>query len=142
METMKIAVTCENGLVFQHFGKTPEFAIFEIEDGRIIAMKTEPVNTAGHDSLAQWLQERDVDVLICGGIGSCAQTALANANIRVVGGVSGDAVFAVGDYLKGCLEADPDFCCQHHHHHHHGEGDCHCDEHGEHSCGSHSCHCD
>ena len=27
---MKVAVTCENGMVFQHFGHTPEFAIFEV----------------------------------------------------------------------------------------------------------------
>lgn len=136
---MRIAVTCENGAVFQHFGRTPEFAIFEIEEGRIIALKTEATNGTGHGDLAAWLQERHVDLLICGGIGGGAQRALADAGIRLLGGASGDVVCVVGDYLKGCLETDSDFSC----HHHHSDGNHQCGGHhhgdGNHQCGGH-CH--
>ncbi len=126
-DTMKIAVTCENDQVFQHFGHTPEFAIFEIVDGKINGMQKVPTGDSGHGALAGFLAERNVDLLLCGGIGGGAQQALAEAGIQLIGGVSGDVIKAVGDYLKGELKADPNFSCNHHHH----EG-------GEHG---HNCHC-
>ena len=47
---MKIAVTCENGTVFQHFGHTPEFAIYDVEDGKM-RKTSNPVATA---DMAPW----------------------------------------------------------------------------------------
>ncbi|MBO5318058.1 MAG: DNA-binding protein, partial [Oscillospiraceae bacterium] len=34
---MKIAVTYTDGLIFQHFGHTQQFKIYEVENGSIIA---------------------------------------------------------------------------------------------------------
>ncbi|MDD3886961.1 MAG: NifB/NifX family molybdenum-iron cluster-binding protein [Victivallaceae bacterium] len=130
--TMKIAVTSENGQVFQHFGHTPEFSVFEITDGMISGMTVEPTGDSGHGALAGFLAERKVDLLICGGIGGGAQMALAEAGVQLVAGVSGDVTEAVGNYLKGTLQADPDFLC--HHHDHEAGHSC-----GEHGCGSHGC---
>ena len=45
---MKIAVTYDNGSVFQHFGKTENFKIFEVENGAIISSEVVGSNGAGH----------------------------------------------------------------------------------------------
>ena len=76
---MKIAVTYENGEVFQHFGHTEQFKIYEIEDGKIISQEITDTNGSGHGALAGFLKERSVDALICGGIGGGAKAALAEA---------------------------------------------------------------
>ena len=66
---MKIAVTYDNGSVFQHFGKTENFKIFEVENGAIISSEVVGSNGAGHSALAGFLADAGVDVVICGGIG-------------------------------------------------------------------------
>ncbi len=126
---MKVAVTYENGMIFQHFGHTEQFKLYEIENGAIV--KEQVVDTAGsgHGALAGFLAEHQVDTLICGGIGGGAQMALAEAGIRLFGGVSGSADEAVKALAAGSLEYNPAVHCDHHDHEH-GEG---------HSCGTHSC---
>lgn len=131
---MKIAVTYENGMVFQHFGRTEQFKVYTVSDGKIV--KTEMVDTDGngHGALAQILSGLEVDTLICGGIGAGARTALNEGGIRLYGGVSGSADEAVNSLLAGNLVYDADVQCDHHDHHHdhHGEGE-HCGGHG-HGC--------
>ena len=127
---MKIAVTYENGKVFQHFGHTKEFKVYDVEDGKVIDAQVVGTYGSGHGALAGMLSLRKVDVLICGGIGAGAQTALAEAGIKLYGGVSGNTDDAVNDFLSGKLEFDPDVHCDHHEHGegcHHGE-DHHCNE--------------
>ena len=92
---MKIAVTYGNGLVFQHFGHTPAFKIYEVQNDRVAAEAVVETNGTGHGALAGFLAKRGVDTLICGGIGGGARNALAKAGITVYGGVSGDADDAI-----------------------------------------------
>ncbi|MBQ2799210.1 MAG: NifB/NifX family molybdenum-iron cluster-binding protein [Ruminiclostridium sp.] len=125
---MKIAVTYDNGMVFQHFGHTEQFKIYETENSKIISSEVVDTNGSGHGALAGFLSSLGVKVLICGGIGGGAQTALKGAGIEVYGGVTGLCDLAVQDYLNGTLLFNPDVKCSHH-----GEG------HGEgHNCGSHN----
>lgn len=131
---MKIAVTYAGGAVFQHFGHTAQFKIYEIEDNRIVSAQVIDTNGSGHGALAGLLAELGVDTLICGGIGGGAQMALAEAGIRLFGGIAGDADAAVEAFLAGELEYNPNVRCSHHDHHHGGEHTC-----GSHGCGSHSC---
>lgn len=126
---MKITVTYENGEVFQHFGHTEQFKIYEIEDGKIISQEITDTNGSGHGALAGFLKERSVDALICGGIGGGAKAALAEAGIQLYGGVSGKADDAVQAFLSGTLSYNPDVACSHHGEHH--------GEHHDGSCGSH-----
>lgn len=137
---MKIAVTYENGMVFQHFGRTQQFKVYEVADGKVTGIRVVGSNGSGHGALAGVLNGLGVDVLICGGMGQGAKNALAAAGIEVRGGVQGDADLAVADYLAGKLAFDPDYKCDHHDHHH-GE-DHECGDHGcgEHDCGDHDCH--
>ena len=131
---MKIAVTYENGEIFQHFGHTEQFKLYFVTDGKITDTQIVDTLGSGHGALAGLLSTFGVDTLICGGIGGGAQAALANAGIKLYGGASGDADAAVEALLAGELAYDPNARCDHHDHH--GEGhDC-----GSHSCGSHSCH--
>ena len=128
---MKIAVTYENGNVFQHFGRTEYFKLYEVEDGRVISSEVIGSNGAGHGALAGVLNEQSVDVLICGGIGSGAQNALSEVGIEVCSGAEGDTDQAVDAYLRGELISAGMTCD------HHGEGHT-CGDHGEgHSCGHH-----
>ena len=138
---MKIAVTYENEQIFQHFGHTERFKIYEVEDGKIISKKVVDTNGQGHGALAGLLQAIGADVLICGGIGGGAQMALAEAGIRLYGGVSGSCDAAVDALLSSTLCYNPDVKCNHHDHEH-GEGGHNCGDHacGTHGCNGHSCH--
>lgn len=121
---MKIAVTYDKENIFQHFGRTEEFKIYEVEDGKVVSSQVISTNGNGHGALAGILHAWDIDTLICGGIGAGAQNALANAGIKLYGGISGNADKAVEDLLAGTLAYNPDFQCNHHDHEHHG-GSCH-----------------
>ena len=132
---MRIAVTYENGQIFQHFGHTAQFKVYNVEDGKIVSSQIMDTMGSGHGALAGLLSALKVDVLICGGIGGGAQNALAQAGIKLFGGVKGDADAAVESFIAGNLLYDPDAKCDHHDHHH-GEGHT-C---GDHGCGSHNCH--
>ena len=130
IQTMKIAVTYDNGEVFQHFGKTENFKVYEVEDNKIISSEVISSNGSGHGALAGVLADQGVNVLICGGLGGGAQTALAEAGIEVCAGAAGDTDKAVQDYLDGTLE-DAGVTCDHHHEEGHSCGD----HEEEHSCG-------
>ena len=133
---MKIAVTYENGQIFQHFGHCENFKIYTVEDGKVVDAKVENAAGSGHGALAGFLKTLGVEVLICGGIGGGAQMALAEAGIRLFGGVIGEADAAVDALLAGNLAYNANVQCNHHGHGHgHEEGHA-C---GSHGCGSHGC---
>ena len=132
--TMRIAVTYENGQIFQHFGHTEQFKVYDVEDGKIVAAEVVDTNGSGHGALAGVLGALNVDALICGGIGGGARMALDAAGIQLYGGVSGDADGAVEALIAGNLEFNPNVQCNHHGEHHTHGGNC-----GEHGCGGHHC---
>ena len=121
---MKIAVTYDNGNIFQHFGRTEFFKVYEIEDNKVISSDVIGSNGIGHGALAGLLSGQSVNVLICGGIGGGAQAALAEAGVELCAGAEGDADQAVEAYLKGELISTGANCD----HHYHEDG---------HSCGDH-----
>ena len=121
---MKIAVTYDNGNIFQHFGRTETFKVYEVEDGKVVSSQVIGSGGVGHGALAGVLAEQKVDVLICGGIGGGAQAALEEAGVELCAGAAGDADQAVMAYLRGELVSSGANCD----HHHHEEG---------HSCGGH-----
>ncbi len=136
---MKIAVTYENGNVFQHFGHTKQFKVYDIKEGKIAGAQVMDTNGNGHGAIAGMLSAWEVDTLICGGIGAGAQTALAEANIRFYGGVSGSADDAVEALLAGKLAYDPDARCDHHGKGQH-DGHGHCGE-DKHNCAGNGSGC-
>ena len=127
-DSMRIAVTYENGQIFQHFGHTEQFKVYDVAEGKVIASEVVDTNGSGHGALAGVLASLNADVLICGGIGGGAQMALAQAGITLYGGVAGDADAAVEALLAGKLQFNPNVRCSHHGDHHH-----------DHACGDHGC---
>ena len=128
---MRIAVTYDNGMVFQHFGRTEHFKLYDAEDGRITASRVIDTNGTGHGALAGLLRMVGADALICGGIGTGARNALEEAGIRLYPGVSGQADEAAAALAAGRLVYDIGACCGHHHDHDDGScGNGHCADHG------------
>ena len=119
---MKIAVTYENGQIFQHFGQTEHFKVYDIQDGKVHASSIFSTNGNGHGTLAGILQQNGVSTLICGGIGAGARQMLAAAGIQLYGGVTGDADQAVVSLLSGGLVFNPSIECGQHHNHNGSHG--------------------
>lgn len=124
---MRIAVTYEDEMIFQHFGHTSKFKVYDVEEGEVMGEFVLNTNGQGHGALAGFLMMNKVDIVICGGIGGGAKNALAQFGIGVYCGASGYCDEAVEALLAGELNHNPDAQCSHHDH---GEG---------HSCGEHSC---
>ena len=125
---MKVAITYENGEVFQHFGHTENFKVYTVENGKILSSEIISSNGTGHESLAGMLKGLGIETLICGGIGGGAVMAMNQANIKVYAGNIGNADEAVQKFVSGTLAQNTEATCNHHDHEH-GEG---------HSCG-HNC---
>lgn len=132
-DTMRIAVTYDNGEIFQHFGRTEQFKLYDVENGQIVREQVIDTNGTGHGALAGFLRAAQVDALICGGIGMGAQMALAEAGVRLYAGVSGSADAAAQALAAGTLVYDPDAHCDHHHDEGHDCG------HHDHGCGHGAC---
>ena len=123
--TMRIAVPYTDGQIEQHFGRAKQFKFYDVTTD----VAEEIVDTVGegHGALAAFLHTAQANLVICGGIGAGAQTALAEAGIQLVSGVKGDADEAVKQHLAGTLVPNADGGkCKHRHQH---------GKHGEHGCG-------
>ena len=101
---MRIAVTYENGQIFQHFGHTEAFKLYDVENGQVTELGVIPTNGSGHGALAGFLSQLKADVLICGGIGGGAQAALAQA------GIAPSALRSTMNDIVSAVLADP--CCK------------------------------
>ena len=130
VNVMRVAVTYDNGNVFGHFGRTEEFKVYDIEDGKVVNAQILGTNGEGCGALAGILNIADVDVLICGGIGGGAVRALSEAGIQLYAGASGNTDDVVNEFISGTLAAVGEANCDHHDHEH-NEG---------HSCGHGGCH--
>lgn len=124
---MIVAVTYENGMVFQHFGHTAQFKLYMVENNAVQESRLLPTGASGHGALASLLQAAGVNTLICGGIGAGAKEALAKCGITVYPGVTGNADQSVQALLSGTLHFVPDILCSHHHENGHTCGE---DKHG------------
>lgn len=126
---MRVAVTFDNEQIFQHFGHTASFAVYDIGDGEIASKTVLDTCGCGHGALAGFLKSINADAVICGGIGGGAKNALEASGITIYGGVSGSCDDAVNALLAGNLIYNPGIKCSHHSH-----------EHEDHDCTGHSCH--
>lgn len=117
---MKIAATFdkENGNVFQHFGHTQFFKIYEIEDGKIVKSEVIDNGGFGHHDLATYLKNLGVEALILGNRGQGAIDALNKAGLKQYAGVIGSADDAASAFAAGNLVHNDDAKCNHHHEHH------------------------
>ena len=125
---MIVAVTSKDGEVYQHFGHSEEFVLFEIDNGKVIERKAVPTDGQGHGALADFLKTHSVSAVICGGIGAGAKNALRDKKIELIAGVTGKIDEVMVKYLSGEKIGSPDIECTHHHDHQEGHkcgGSCH-----------------
>lgn len=115
---MKIAVPVENNTIFQHFGRTSMFYLYDIDEtGKIVSKETLYSNGIGHGALADLLKENNVNIVICGGLGMPMYNHLVEDHMKVYGGCEGDADTAVQSFLDGTLDYDPQAYMHHGSHH-------------------------
>ncbi len=135
---MKIAIPFAEGQIFQHFGKSTQFKLVTVEEGKITDQRLLDAEGHGHGALAAFLKEQGVDTVICGGMGEGARTGLTQLGIQIYAGAQGDVAAAVQQLLEGKLTDVPGGC-GHHHGHEEGHGCGHKHDHGEdgHGCGHH-----
>ncbi len=115
---MTIAVTYDSGLVWQHFGKTENFRIYEVEDYKIINSIVVGTNGASHGALATFLAGKGVDTVICGGVGAPMIGKLKALGMKVYPGVTGKADDAVLALLNGTLQSNESAIHEGCHHNH------------------------
>lgn len=127
----RIAIPYSEGQVFQHFGKSAQFKVYTIAEGKVASAEVLDTNGAGHEELGLWLVQQGVNAVICGGIGPGAQGALMAAGIQALAGVEGSADDAIANLLAGKLVAAQTATCGCRHDH------CSCGSH----CGGHGGHC-
>ena len=125
---MRIALTYQNGNIYEHFGHTKQLKIYDIENKNIKTENIIDVNEKGHGALVGLLLDNFVDVLICGGIGDGAKEALKKANIKPYGGVYGNADSIVNDFINGKLKYNENVQCSHHESYHNSCGEHKCNE--------------
>ena len=112
---MKIAITTEEGQIFQHFGQCQLYTIYTIEDGKILNKVMLDSSQSGHSAMTGLLNSTDVNVVICGGIGGGAKKMLESAGITLISGIEGSIETAINAYLSGQL-TDAGSSCNHHDH--------------------------
>lgn len=124
---MKIAVPYEKGMIFQHFGKSTIFKIYNVVDFGVIDTQIVNSDVTGHTGLSEFLKNNMVNCVICGGIGTGAKNMLNKFGIEIYPGVTGMADTAVEKLLNGTLMYNLDSFCGHHHgeEKHNCSGDCH-----------------
>ena len=132
--TMRVATTYDNGNIFMHFGRSEQFKIYDIQDGKVLNEQVVGTGGTGHGALAGLLANGGVDTLICGGIGGGAINALTQAGITVYAGAQGSCDACVEALIAGTLAQTGEATCDCHGHEHE-----HAHEHGE-SCGCHGHH--
>ena len=72
---MRLAVPFDHGQIYGHFGRTAQFKLYDVPDGRIVSSAIVDTMGSGHGALAGFLKAYAVDALICGGIGAGARLA-------------------------------------------------------------------
>lgn len=134
VDTMRVATTYDNGNIFMHFGRSEQFKIYDIQDGKVLNEQVVGTGGTGHGALAGLLANGGVDTLICGGIGGGAINALTQAGIKVYAGAQGNCDACVEALIAGTLTQTGEATCDCHGHDHE-----HIHEHGG-SCGCHGHH--
>lgn len=113
---MKIAVTYdkETGNVFQHFGKTQFFKIYQIQDGKIVSSEVIDNGGNGHHELPPYLKALGIETLILGNRGQGAIDAIAASGLKEMPGITGNADNAAELFAKGELKPNFTAKCSHH----------------------------
>ncbi len=109
---VKIAIPLANGQLAAHFGHCEEFALVTIDDAREI-QDIQRLEAPEHEPglLPRWLAEKNVQIVIAGGMGSRAQGLFNEQGIEVVVGAPVDTPEnLVQQYLGNTLVKGANIC--------------------------------
>lgn len=110
---MKIAIAADGKIVSGHFGHCEGFAMYEVEDGKVL--NNEFVKNPGHRPgfLPVFLKDNNVDIIISGGMGGSAQQLFNENKIETIVGAEGNCDDIIKDYIAGKLKSTGEFCEEH-----------------------------
>ena len=132
---IRIAVSYKDGEIFEHFGHSEFFAIYEFDEHDLERSTKRLVDTSamhGHKDMADLMKREKIDAVICGQMGDEARSLLLSYGIIPVPGYCGDADTAAELLVTGQLPASDGGGCSG------GCGGCsgcHGGDEGETSCG-------
>lgn len=117
---LKIAIAKDGNSVSGHFGHCEGFEIVELDEAKVL--KREFLPNPGHKPgfLPKYLSEKNVNVIIAGGMGATAQELFNRNNIEVIVGARGNLDDLINEYVNGSLKSTNSVCREHQH-----EGHCH-----------------
>jgi predicted Fe-Mo cluster-binding NifX family protein len=110
---MRIAIPIDDGHLSTHFGHCHEFALIDVNPESKGILGTEILSAPPHQPgfLPRWLAERQVNLVIAGGMGHRARDLFAQNGIEVItGAAAATPGKLVQDYLAGTLEIGPNAC--------------------------------
>lgn len=112
---MKIAIATDGKNVSGHFGHCEGFTVYEISDGKEVDKIFIP--NPGHRPgfLPVYLGEKNVNMIISGGMGATAQQLFNDHNIDVIVGAKGNCDDIIKSYLSGELKSTGSVCREHMH---------------------------
>ncbi|MBD3310599.1 dinitrogenase iron-molybdenum cofactor [Candidatus Woesearchaeota archaeon] len=107
---MRLAISTDNDMVSEHFGRCPEFTIVDIDEGKV--QKKEVIDNPGHSTgfIPKFLKEKDVGCVIAGGAGFRAQQLFDQLGIRLITGVQGKVDDVIEEFAAGELKKGESLC--------------------------------
>lgn len=112
-KTVKMAVPVESGRLCNHFGHCENFTLLDVDLENKTILRREDIPAPPHEPglLPAWLQERGVNIIIAGGMGSRALGLFAERGIQViVGAAPADPETIVQNYLADALVTGQNVC--------------------------------
>ena len=107
---MKVAISTDGDFVSPHFGRCPVFTILDIKDGKVV--KKETIENPGHQPglIPQFLRQKGVECIICGGMGMRATGFFEELGIQAIVGIGGKIDEVIEKLQKGTLEGGESLC--------------------------------
>jgi predicted Fe-Mo cluster-binding NifX family protein len=112
---MKVAIAKDGDKVSGHFGHCSEYAVYTIEDSKVI--RKEILKNPGHEPglLPALLAQQHVTHVLAGGMGPRAVDVFCAQNIEVFLGIAGPVDGVIRDFIAGKVTPGQSSC------HHSGE---------------------
>ena len=107
---MKVAIAQDGDEVSGHFGHCSEYAVFTIEDSKII--QKEILKNPGHEPglLPALLARHQVTHVLAGGMGPRAVDLFCASNIEVFLGIAGPIDAVIEDFIAGKVTPGQSSC--------------------------------
>ena len=103
---MKVVIPHWQGRVSPVFDVAGQMLVIEIDGGRESARQERHLDAEFPQARAAWLVQEGIDVLICGAISRCLESAVVQAGVEVIPQICGDVECILSAFIDGQLEQD------------------------------------